>query len=74
LGTRQFVLTVTMIRWLRVHDGPDLSQMEPGGGLAQGSGALFDGGVGPNPYDVPQAPDCRGTYLAASRELVITSA
>jgi hypothetical protein len=26
-----------------------LSQMEPGGGLAQGRGALFDGGVGPNP-------------------------
>jgi hypothetical protein len=23
--------------------------MEPGGGLAQGGGALFDGGGGPNP-------------------------
>jgi hypothetical protein len=30
--------------------------MEPGGGLAQGGGALFDGGVGPNPTlpDIPK--------------------
>jgi hypothetical protein len=27
--------------------------MEPGGGLAQGGGALFDGGVGPNPISPP---------------------
>ena len=37
--------------------------MEPGGGLAQGGGALFDGGVGPNPTSPPIHKELMNNYL-----------
>jgi len=36
--------------WRAQGGGPDSPQMEPSGALAQGCGALFDGGVGLNPH------------------------
>ena len=45
--------------------------MEPGGGLAQGGGALFDGGVGPTPTSQPiheeRAGDLSAPEVCANR-------
>ena len=49
--------------------GPDFSQMEPGGALAQGGGALFDGGVGRGERTPASHRLALPTHSAAERRL-----